>query len=449
MALTIRSGGHDPIAASIREAAEPFADIKTAALGSLLDQAAKARVVCIGEATHGTSEFYRMRAHITRLLIEKHGFDVVGIEGDWPDASHVDAYVRHRARQPLAHDAFARFPRWMWRNREVAAFVEWLRHHNAPRRANDRVVFCGLDLYSLFSSLEAVLAYLDRTSTELAAIARQRYACLLPWRESLQHYGRAVTFGQIEACERHAVAALRAMLDRRLELMPHDDGTTFFDATMNARLVANAERYYRAMFEGAAESWNLRDTHMIETLEAMLLHRGAQAKAIVWAHNSHVGDARFTAQSREGEVNIGQLAREKFGDDNTFLIGFGTHHGTVAAASNWDEPMEIKAVRPSRPDSYEHLCHESNVAAFTLMLKGSRRAELIEDLTAERLQRAIGVVYRPETERWSHYYEASLPRQFDAYIWFDTTRAVAPLDSARELVGNGIEPLPEMFPTGL
>jgi len=313
----------------------------------------------------------------------------------------------------------------MWRNRDVDDFVEFLRQHNAERPHAERVGFYGLDLYSMSASMAAVLAYLDRVDPTAAAEARVRYGCLTPWSREFAAYGRASLSKGYALCEAPVTRILVDLLQKQLQYTGRD-GEQFFDATQNARLVTDAERYYRVMYYGSHESWNLRDRHMFDTLQRVLAWTGPDTKAVVWAHNSHIGDARFTDMGSErGELNIGQLCRQHYGPDAA-LIGFGTHSGTVAAASEWDAPMEIKAVRASRPDSYEALCHEVGEGRFLLDFK-ELEPGLRADLTEPRLERYIGVIYRPETERWSHYSRASLPDQYDAFVWFDQTQAVTPL----------------------
>jgi protein-L-isoaspartate(D-aspartate) O-methyltransferase len=414
-----------PIRRLIAEAAEPLPDLDDPAFGRLFDRFAKAQVVLLGEASHGTSEFYRARAAITRRLIEAHGFSIVAVEADWPDAASLDRYVRDRPAPAHAEPPFRRFPAWMWRNTDVEAFTEWLRTWNSGRPANERTGFYGLDLYNLNASIRAVLDYLGQVDPEAAEVARQRYGCLTPWAREPQAYGRmALTTGYAQ-CEAGVVRTLKEMLDRRLEYARHD-GDLFLDAAQNARLVKAAEAYYRAMYYGAAESWNLRDTHMFDTLCALLdAKRGA--KAVVWAHNSHIGDASKTEMGWvRDELNIGQLCRQRFGAAAA-LIGFGCDSGTVACASDWDEPMEVKPINPSRPDSYERLAHDAGVDRFLLDLREGAHPALRQRLMDRRLERFIGVIYRPETERWSHYSECVLPQQFDAYVWFDRTYAVTPL----------------------
>jgi erythromycin esterase-like protein/predicted phosphoribosyltransferase/dienelactone hydrolase len=413
-------------AARVAAAAEPLPDIEDPAFAAAFDRYAGARVVLLGEASHGTSEFYRARAAITRRLIEKHGFNFVAVEADWPDAAAIDRHVRHKPHKATAVPPFSRFPTWMWRNTDVEAFVRWLRGHNLARPSEARVMFCGLDLYNMRGSMAAVLDYLDKVDPKAAAEARERYACLAPWSAEPAAYGRAALNEGYALCERPVVSILVDLVRKALDYAA-EDGETFFDATENARLVVDAERYYRIMYYGGRESWNLRDRHMFETLERILRMRGPDAKAVVWAHNSHIGDARYTEMGAvRGELNIGQLCRQRFGRDAA-LIGFGTHSGTVMAASDWDGVAEVKTVRPSRHDSYEAICHESGVARFLLDLRPGGNDPLRSDLSAARLERYIGVIYRPDTELMSHYSQAILPEQYDGFVWLDQTRAVTPL----------------------
>ena len=415
------------VAHLVRECAEPLAAIDGGSFDSLLERIGDARIVLLGEATHGTSEFYRTRAELTKRLIRDRGFGIVAIEADWPDAAAVNRYVQTlRNGHAVPGEAFRRFPQWMWRNEETLAFVEWLRAHNQERVEN-RVGVFGLDLYSLFTSIRAVLDYLERVDPDAARTARLRYGCLTPWEGDPATYGRATLTGQYRVCEKEAVAILEDLMKRRLEYLEHD-GLRFFDAVANAKLVANAERYYRAMYYGSATSWNLRDRHMFEVLERLLAEGGPDARAVVWAHNSHLGDAAATEMAARGELNVGQLCRQAHGPA-CFNVGFGTDHGTVAAARAWDEPVQTMNVRAAHPLSYERLFHESGVPAFVLPLREPRRADLIGELASPRLERAIGVVYRPDTELQSHYFQANLPAQFDAYVWFDESRATTPLSS--------------------
>ena len=420
---------------------EPFTDIEDVDLGRLMDRIGDSRVVLLGESTHGTSEFYRMRARITRELVESKGFDLVAVEADWPDASRVDHHVRDRRVPAAAWEAFARFPTWMWRNQEMHDFVEWLRNRNLARSPVRRTRFAGLDLYAMSNSIAALLSFLDRRDPSAAATARERLACLTPWQKDPAAYGRAALTGAYRSCEGEAVALLRDLLRRRLEQERQVD-EQWFEAEQNARLIADSELYYRVMYYGAADSWNLRDRHMFHTLLRLLEFHGKDSKAVVWAHNSHLGDASATDMAARGEINLGQLCRGRFGD-RCYSIGFGTDHGTVAAASHWDAPVEFKRVRPSLPDSYERLFHDAHTPAFLLPLRGDARDPLRQALLKPRLQRAIGVVYRPETERASHYHHATLPEQFDEWIWFDATNAVTPL-ATKERAGA-----PDTWPFGV
>lgn len=431
----------DILVRELADAAESFSSIEAADLNPLMDRIGSARIVLLGEATHGTSEFYRMRERITRDLIIKKGFRFIAIEADWPDAARVDHYVRHFQYPPSEWTAFARFPTWMWRNTEVHDFVSWLRKHNGTVERSERVAFHGLDLYSLYDSIRSVLNYLDEVDPNSARVARERYGCLTPWQRDPATYGHAALTGSYPKCESHVVRALTDLLAKRQAYAEHD-GERFLDAEQNARLVANAERYYRIMYYGSRASWNLRDSHMFATLKNLLAFHGPDSKAVVWAHNSHVGNAEATEMAARGEHNLGQLCRRTFGAQ-AYLVGFGTHSGTVAAASEWDGPREIKSVRRALPRSYEQMCHATGLARFMLGLRGRDDLYGPSGLGKERLERAIGVIYRPETERASHYFRANLPQQFDEYIWFDNTRAVTPLVTAM------IKGLPDTYPFGV
>ena len=426
-------------------ALEPLPDIDAPGFGALLDRFADRRVVMLGEASHGTSEFYRSRAALSRHLIQHHGFNLVAVEADWPDAAAVDRRVRHRESEvpAPAQPPFQRFPTWMWRNREFAEFTGWLRRHNAGLAPEARVSFHGLDLYNMGASIAAVLAYLDRVDPAAARQARERYGCLTPWQQDPATYGRAAMDPDFERCEQAVVQQCRDLLVHQLD---YADGSrdSFLDAAQNARLIAAAERYYRVMVHGGAAGWNLRDSHMFDTLDQLLRFKGPSAKAIVWAHNSHIGDARFTDMGMQRhEHNIGQLARQAWGEQ-VALVGQGTHAGTVAAAHDWDDDMQVMVVRPSRADSYERLCHDAGPPRFLLDFTAERSRALCELLEDPRLERYIGVIYRPDTERWSHYAESILPRQYDAWLWFDETRALTPLQAAQPHGG-----VPETYPFGV
>jgi protein-L-isoaspartate(D-aspartate) O-methyltransferase len=427
------------LAQAIAAVAERFASTATADLEPLLRRIGDSRIVLLGEASHGTSDFYRLRARITQELITRKGFTFVAIEGDWPDAARIDAHVRGGHSGAAPWSAFARFPTWMWRNQEVRHFVEWLRAHNA--HGPGQVAFHGLDLYSLHNSIHAVLGYLDEVDPATARVARQRYGCLTPWQSDPASYGLAALTARYRSCEQQVVSML-ADLQRKGPLYAAHDGARLLDALQNARVVSQAESYYRTMYYGSRAAWNLRDSHMFDTLEHLLAYHGGQSKAVVWAHNSHVGDSAATEMSLRGEFNLGHLCRARFGSA-AYLVGFGTNTGTVAAASEWDAPMEVKHVRPALKGSYEHLFHDTGVPRFLLPLRPPASPAIIDGLDQPRLERAIGVIYRPETERHSHYFDAVLSRQFDEYVWFDDSRAVTPLKTEE------IEGLPETYPFGL
>ncbi|MBT8078163.1 MAG: protein-L-isoaspartate(D-aspartate) O-methyltransferase [Gammaproteobacteria bacterium] len=420
---------------------ESFDSPEEARLQALVERIATAKVVLIGEASHGTSEFYRIRAAITQKLIEDKGFNFVAVEADWPDAAQIDHYVRQLDTAPSDWPAFSRFPTWMWRNAEVRDFVDWLHDHNKSRDMSGRAAVYGLDLYSLYDSARAVIDYLDDVDPDLAAVARWRYGCLSPWEADPAAYGHAALTGEYRDCEEPVVQMLMEIYRKRNDYADKD-GPRFLDASQNAALVANAERYYRVMYYGSRASWNLRDTHMFESLNRVLEAHGGGSKAVIWAHNSHIGDASATEMSARGEFNIGQLCREAFGND-AVSIGMGTDHGTVAAASNWDQPMEIMQVRPAHRQSYERIFHLTEQPGLILPLRSNQNLELIGELAQPRLERAIGVIYRPETEVASHYFEAELTRQFDEYIWIDRSTAITPL------ITTETRGLPDTYPFGV
>lgn len=434
-------GEEEALPRLIAAAATPLADPSANGFAAAFDRFAECRVVLLGEASHGTAEFYRARAAITRRLVADHGFNIVAVEADWPDAAAVDRYINARPPVPGAEKPFQRFPEWMWRNTEVLDLVAWLRHRNDATAAEEcKAGFYGLDLYNMGASIAAVLGYLERTDAVAAAIARQRYGCLTPWESDPARYGREAVSNSYRACEEQVVAQCRDL--HRQQFEAHGEG--LFDARQNARLIAAAERYYRVMYYGGAQSWNLRDTHMFETLTEILTARGAGAKAVVWAHNSHIGDARHTEMGRRlGEINLGQLCRERFGAEAA-LIGFSTGHGTVAAASEWGGPMQVMRVNPSRPGSHERLCHDTGLGRFLIDFRPGVGEALRTALDGPRPERFIGVIYRPDSEVLSHYADAVLPRQFDGWVWFDETTALTPLGPAH--VSPGI---PDTFPFGL
>lgn len=420
---------------------------------SLIDLIGDARFVLIGEASHGTHEFYRIRAQISKVLIAQRGFNAVAVEADWPDAYRVNRFVRGASKDSDSVEAlsgFQRFPQWMWRNADVLDFVGWLRDHNDQQIAEDRKCgFYGLDLYSLHASIEAVLAYLNKVDPEAAKHARHYYSCFEHFGKDITTYGYAAGFQMTPSCEQAVVKSLVELRRKAMDYLQRDGqvaADAYFCAEQNALVVRNAEEYYRNMFRREVSSWNLRDTHMMESLVRLAIHLSNQrppAKIIVWAHNSHLGDARATQMGERGEFNLGQLTREHFGKE-AVSIGFTTYDGTVTAASDWDGPAERKNVRPGHPDSYEALFHEVDVPNFFLNLRDD--VDISSHLRMERLERAIGVIYRPETELVSHYFHARLPDQFDAILHYDHTRAVEPLERTAEWELGEVE---ETFPSGL
>ncbi|MBD2017192.1 erythromycin esterase family protein [Microcoleus sp. FACHB-53] len=419
---------------------------------SLMDLIGDARFVLMGEASHGTHEFYEQRAEITKRLIREKGFTAVAVEADWPDAYRVNRYVRGMNGDATSTEALAgfdRFPTWMWRNTVVVNFVDWLREYNHSLPPNvAKTGFYGLDLYSMYESIKAVLGYLDKIDPEAAQRARYRYSCLEHFGEDSQSYGYAASLGLSSSCEEEAINQLMELQRRTAEFSQGDSQVAedeFFYAQQNARLVKNAEEYYRSMFGGRVSSWNLRDRHMAETLDQLVAHLDRhenRSKVVVWAHNSHLGDARATDMGASGELNVGQLVRQQYGND-AVLIGFSTYTGTVTAASDWGAPPERKRVRPALAGSYEALFHATELAQFLLNLRDND--EVRERLRQRRLERAIGVIYLPQSERISHYFKARLSEQFDAMIHFDETRALEPLERTPHWESGEA---PETYPFG-
>jgi erythromycin esterase-like protein len=441
------------LARLVRNAAEPLLGAPRD-YDALLERVGDARFVLLGEATHGTHEFYRERAQISKRLIAECGFNGVAVEADWPDAYRVNLFVRGSSKNDKesieALSGFKRFPQWMWRNADVLDFVGWLREHNdqQPSETQKCGVY-GLDLYSLHASIDAVLAYLQKVDPEAARRAHQRYSCFDHFGRSTENYGWLTGLGMAPTCQEEVVDELIALRRKAMDYLQRDGqvaADAFFCAEQNALIVRNAEQYYRTMFQREHSSWNQRDTHMMDSLVALGEHLGKQrtpAKIIVWAHNSHLGDARATEMHERGELNLGQLVRQRLGNQ-TLLIGFTTHGGTVTAASDWDRPAERKTVRPGMAGSYEKLFHETGHARFWLDFK--KHPKVAKLLREKALERAIGVIYRPETERGSHYFNARLSEQFDAVLHFDHTRAVEPLERSTRWHEGEVE---ETFPSGI
>lgn len=407
----------------------------------LLDRVGDARVVMLGEASHGTHEFYRWRALLTRRLVAEKGFSFVAVEGDWPDCDRVDRAVRCSPDAPedprAALAAFERWPTWMWANEEVVDFCRWLRAHNSVRDVHERVGFHGLDVYSLWESLREILTHLREHDPAEVPAALAAYRCFEPYGEDAQEYARATRFVSA-TCENEVVDLLVRLRERAAD----DGGTDVgdFRVRQNAEVVAGAERYYRAMVRGGRESWNVRDRHMDSTLDRLLAHHGPDAKAVVWAHNTHVGDARATAMADRGEVNIGQLARERFGDDRVVLVGSGTHRGTVIAGDSWGAPMRELPVPPARPGSLEDVLHHTAPERALFVFPRHDRPDLLTEWLGHR---AVGVVYHPEREQWGNYVPTAVGDRYDAFLWFDETRALRPLHPRRVDVLE-----PETYPTG-
>lgn len=424
---------------------------------AIADTIGDAHYVLIGESTHGTEEFYQIRADITKRLIQHHGFSAVAVEGDWPDCYRINRYVRGDTNVYGAESAlsdFLRFPTWMWRNEVVVNFIGWLRDYNDSKlHGQEKVGFYGLDLYSLYSSIHGVIGYLEKVDPPAAQRARDYYSCFNHRHnlaENPQEYGHAASLGISPSCEKQAVEQLIELRHNAVDYMKRNGfvaGEEYFCAEQNAKTILDAERYYRAMFQGRVSSWNLRDRHMVETLYSLSEYlsgwRGERARIVVWAHNSHVGDARATEMGTQGEWNIGQLVRESHGSDST-LIGFSTHRGTVTAASRWDGVAECKIVLPSAAESYEALFHDVGTSSFLLVLRDN--GAVSRNLEISRLQRAIGVLYLPQTEMQSHYFFSKLSKQFDAIMHVDTTHALRPLETISSWYR---EDFSETYPSGV
>jgi erythromycin esterase-like protein len=441
--IDVESAGSDPeIVAGIQRAARPLTS--PGELDPLIESIGDARFVLLGEATHGTSEFYTWRAELSRRLIAERGFSFVAVEGDWPDCYRVNRYVKgvHDSgdnAEEVLH-AFERWPTWMWANREIVDFVEWLHGHNDGQR--DRVGFYGLDVYSLWDSMHAVVSYLRRVDPKLAADARAAYACFEPYAEDAQEYARATAIVPL-SCEAEVLEVLRELREKAPSF--HDEGDDgFFNAEQNALVAKNAERYYRTMVRGGPASWNVRDHHMVETLDRLMLHYGSNAKAIVWEHNTHIGDARFTDMSRAGMVNVGQLVRRGNAPGDVRLVGFGTHRGTVIASDEWGAPMQRMSVPVAKAGSFEEALFDAGVGDSLLLFDGSDDGG-ITGLDEPIGHRAIGVVYDPRSERWGNYVPSVVPRRYDAFIYVEETRAVDPLHMPVRVDGEA----PETYPSGV
>jgi erythromycin esterase-like protein len=432
------------LVAGLKKIAKPLSS--PADLDPLIDAIGDARFVLLGEASHGTSEFYTWRTQISKRLIEQHGFSFIAVEGDWPDCYRVNRYVKgmpdsgDSARDVL--HAFERWPTWMWANREVVALIDWMHEHNRTLPESRQAGFYGLDVYSLWDSMRAVTEYLERIDPQLARTAIRAYNCFEPYAEDAQEYARATALVPT-SCESEAVSVLRRLRERAPEFAG-DGPESYFNAEQNALVARNAEVYYRTMVRGGPGSWNVRDLHMTETLDRLVAHHGPRAKAIVWEHNTHVGDARFTDMARAGMVNVGQVVREQHARDGVLLVGFGTHRGTVIAAEEWGAPMERLRVPVARDGSFEHFMHDTDFGDALLLFDGSDNGG-VPGLDAPLGHRAIGVVYNPDRERWGNYVPTIVPRRYDAMLFIDETRAVDPLHMPIRVDGEA----PETYPSGV
>jgi erythromycin esterase-like protein len=413
-------------------------------LDTLMEQVGDARYVLLGEASHGTHEFYAWRDVLSRRLIVEKGFSFIAVEGDWPDCYRVNRYAKgYDEYGDSAHDVlhnFERWPTWMWANREVVALVEWLRQHNSGLPEQKKAGFYGLDVYSLWDSLYQVMGYLRRHDPSSLPAALRTFRCFEPYGEDVQDYARATRWVG-ESCEDEVVKLLAELRSAGPVLDQHD-GESHFNAEQNAIVLKNAEHYYRTMVHGGPESWNIRDRHMAETLNRLMRHHGSGAKAIVWEHNTHIGDARYTDMADDGMVNIGQLVREQHDREGVVVVGFSSHRGNVIAGSEWGAPMERMRVPAARTGSWEDVLHGVGRQNRLLLFA---HADLDDELFIARGQRAIGVVYHPEYERYANYVPTVLPHRYDALLHIDESRALAPLHLKASLEHE----VPETFPSGL
>lgn len=440
----VKSRGRDALSAGLQRIARPLESDSD--LDPLLDAIGDASYVLLGEASHGTSEFYTWRTRLSRRLIEERGFSFIAVEGDWPDCYRVNRYVKQMAESgsdasSVLH-AFERWPTWMWANREVIDLVEWLHDHNARQPDERKVGFYGLDVYSLWDSMRVVMEYLQRIDPQFAAAAKRAYNCFEPYAEDVQEYARATALVPT-SCEDEAVSVLRELRSKAPQF--REDGREgFFNAEQNALVAKNAELYYRTMVRGGSASWNVRDYHMVETLDRLVDHHGRGAKAIVWEHNTHIGDARFTDMARAGMVNVGQLVRQAHEREGVMLVGFGTHRGTVIAAEEWGEPMERMRLPAARPGSFEEAMHDAAVGDALLIFNGTDDGG-VPGLDEPIGHRAVGVVYDPDHERWGNYVPTIIPRRYDAFFYIEETRAVDPLHMPIRVDGE----VPETYPSGV
>lgn len=432
----------EELLSTVRELSRPLES--PADLDPLLERIGDARYVLLGEASHGTHEYYTWRTELSRRLIQEQGFTFIAVEGDWPDCYRINRFVKgfaeagEHATEVLQQ--FDRWPTWMWANREVSELVQWLRQHNHDLPHEQRVGFYGLDVYSLWDSLYHVLGYLGKHFPDMLPAARRAFQCFEPYGEDVQEYARATKWADA-SCEDHVIELL-SELRQSAQPFPRDGQDGHFNAEQNALVVQNAEHYYRTMVRGGPESWNIRDRHMVETLNRLMQHYGPQAKAILWEHNTHIGDARYTDMAADGMVNVGQLVREQHEDQGVVLVGFGSHRGSVIAGQQWEAPMQRIAVPPGRPGSWEDVLHQVGPNNQLLLLDDARKQE---QCLEERGHRAIGVVYRPQYESYGNYVPTVLPHRYDAFLYLDQTVALQPL----HLVEIDSAEAPETYPSGM
>lgn len=433
--------GERELIEAVKRVGKPLRD--EADLDPLMERIGDARVVLLGEASHGTHEYYTWRDRISRRLIQEKGFHFIAVEGDWPDCYLVNRWIKGAdgdgSARGMLH-GFERWPTWMWANEEVARLAEWLREHNRSLSSDDaKVGFYGLDVYSLWDSMDVVTRYLEKVDPQAAARARGAYGCFDPYEEDVQDYAMATALVPT-TCEDEVVRILSDLRAKGPDYA-EEGREAYFNAEQNALVARNAERYYRAMIRGGAQSWNVRDTHMIETLERLLQHHGPDSKAIVWEHNTHVGDARATDMARAGMVNVGSLARERWGGD-VVIAGFSSHRGSVIAGSEWGAPMQRMPVPEAREGSWEHVFHEAGAHDKLVMMEDLDEVEAAE---ASRGHRAIGVVYHPEREAYGNYVPSVLPFRYDAMLYIDHSHALHPL----KMTGKMEHDPPETYPSGM
>jgi len=413
-------------------------------LQPLFDRIGDARIVMLGEASHGTHEYYTWRSHISKILIEEKGFNFIAVEGDWPDCyllnRFVKGYYTNNKNATNVLNGFARWPTWMWANWEIAALADWLQKNNAGKPANKRVGFYGLDVYSLWESMESIMSYLKKTDPSALKVAEEAYQCFEPYRkEEGQSYARASMFVP-ELCQDEVIDLLKE-IKRKMPLYDTDHENVF-SAEQNAFVIVNAEKYYRAMVQGGPHSWNVRDDHMADTLERLLKFHGQDSKAIIWAHNTHIGDARATDMTRDGMFNIGELARMQYQYKDVMLVGFGSYKGTVIAGKSWGANMQAMTLPEAEKGSWEFLLHKANNKSKLLITDDLMQYDIMREMHIGH--RAVGVVYNPAHERFGNYVPTILPMRYDAFIYLDETRALFPL----HIKPNG-HLIPETYPFGV